>query len=66
MVVEYLLLLLISVMIILAPFITGKGPVTMFHQNGAKLAEGLVSPRLETGKGFCEKVNNSGFACRWQ
>ena len=69
MVVEYLLLLLISVVIILAPFTQeGKGPINMFKINGGNLAVQLVAPRLESGKGICDHINNSyrGNPCQWR
>ena len=67
MVVEYLLLLLISVVIILAPFIQKEGPVAMFKKNGGNLATNLVAPHLETGEGFCDFIRRQGGGgCSWR
>ena len=54
MVLEYMLLLLVSVIIILAPFVMGQGPVTMMGTSGPKLGM-KVERALVTGNGFFER-----------
>ena len=54
MVIEYILLLLVSVIIILSPFMTQKGPVTMMGKSGPVLGM-KVERALVTGHGFFER-----------
>lgn len=63
MVVEYMLLFMISVMIILAPFIQKKGPVTMMGRSGPVLGM-KVEQALETGHGFSSDRN--GQSLTWK
>ena len=54
MVVEYMLLLLVSVIIILAPFMQGEGPVSMMGTSGPRLGM-RVERALVTGEGFQQR-----------
>lgn len=62
MLVEYLLLLAISVVIILAPFMSNKGPVTMMSKSAPNLAR-EVEKALVTGEGF---FTRNGRRIDWQ
>lgn len=63
MIVEYMLLFLISVMIILSPFMRQKGPITMMGRSGPVLGM-KVEQALETGRGFSS--NRNGQALSWK
>ena len=51
-----MMLFLISVIIILSPFIQKKGPVTMMGRSGPVLGM-KVERALQTGKGFSDDRN---------
>lgn len=64
MVIEYILLLTMSAILLVASFSPAKGPVAMFKESGPVLAA-RMEKRLMTGQGFFKRDNGRDLAS-WQ
>lgn len=60
---EYMLLLLVSIFLLIGSFANGKGPVEMFRQSGP-VAAAHIEQRIIVGSGFFSRGDGREIA--WQ